>query len=40
LLAVKEQFLVQAILQGLVGTLDAILCLRRVRAQNVDVEGV
>ena len=29
-----------SILQGLVGTLDATLCLRRVGAQNVDVEGV
>src|SRR6266446_4495352 len=38
--AVKPQFLDQAILQGLVGTLDAALCLRRVGAQNVDVEGV
>src|SRR6266478_1071102 len=38
--AVKPQFLDQAILQGLVGTLDPTLCLRRVGAQNVDVEGV
>src|SRR6201987_95762 len=36
----KTQFLDQAILQGLVGTLDAALRLRRVGAQNVDVEGV
>src|SRR6202011_1628911 len=36
----KAQFLDQAILQGLVGTLDAALRLRRVGAQNVDVEGV
>src|SRR5271155_4217079 len=36
----KTQFLDQAILQGLVGALDAALCLRRVGAQNVDVEGV
>ena len=36
----KTQFLDQTILQGLVGALDAALCLRRVGAQNVDVEGV
>src|SRR5277367_4144381 len=36
----KTQFLDQAILQGLVGALDAALCLRCVGAQNVDVEGV
>src|SRR5437868_2531552 len=36
----KTQFLDQAILQGLVGALDAALRLRRVGAQNVDVEGV
>ena len=38
--ALKAQFLDQAILQGLVGTLDAALRLRCVGAQNVDVEGV
>ena len=32
--------MLRSILQGLVGTLDATLCLRRVGAQNVDVEGV
>src|SRR6267378_8224495 len=36
----KTQFLDQAILQGFVGTLDAALRLRRVGAQDVDVEGV
>jgi hypothetical protein len=37
---VKTQFLDQAIRQGLVGALDAALRLRRVGAQNVDVERV
>src|SRR6476661_7209111 len=37
---VKTQFLDQAILQGLVCALDAALGLRRVGAQNVDVERV
>jgi hypothetical protein len=32
--------MLRSILQGLVGTLEATLCLRRVGAQNVDVEGV
>src|SRR3984957_20867603 len=36
----KTQFLDQAILQGLVGALDAALRLRCVGAKNVDVEGV
>src|SRR6202035_6062407 len=36
----KTKLLDQAILQGLVGALDAALRLRRVRAQNVDVERV
>src|ERR1700730_7825997 len=36
----KAQFLDQAILQGLVGALDAALGLWRVGAQNVDVERV
>jgi hypothetical protein len=36
----KTQFLDQAILQGLVGTLDATLRLRRVGTKNVNVERV
>jgi hypothetical protein len=36
----KTQFLDQTILQGLVGALDAALRLRRVGAQNVNVERV
>src|ERR1700719_3093147 len=36
----KTKLLDQAILQGLVGALDAALRLRRVGAQNVDVERV
>jgi hypothetical protein len=36
----KAKLLDQAILQGLVGALDAALLLRRIGAQNVDVERV